>query len=85
MDKTIKLRVKKEIGNDDELKVLKLKGALIAKKYTEIIHISDENDDFYLNSFSSSTALKKEAEDFILEYISKNNLNNTITLVSTKN
>lgn len=85
MDKTIKLRVRKEIGNGDELKVLKLKGALIAKNYTEIIHISDENDDFYLNSFSSSTALKKEAEDFILEYISKNNLNNTITLVSTKN
>lgn len=85
MDKTIKLRVKKEIGNDNELKVLKLKGALIAKKYTEIIHIADENDDFYLNSFSSSPALKKEAEEFILDYISDNNLMDTITLVSTKN
>ncbi|PZX92800.1 hypothetical protein DOS84_13075 [Flavobacterium aquariorum] len=85
MNKTIKLRVKKEIGNSDELKVLKLKGALIAKKYTEIIHIIDENDDFYLNSFSSSPAHKKEAEDFILDYISNNNLTGTITLVSTKN
>jgi hypothetical protein len=85
MDKTTKLRVKKEIGNDDELKVLKLKGALIAKKYTEIIHIADENDDFYLNSFSSSPAHKKEAEDFILDYISNNNLVDTITLVDTKN
>ena len=85
MDKTIKLCVKKEIGNSDELKVLKLKGALIAKKYTEIIHIADENDDFYLNSFSSSPAHKKEAEDFILDYISNNNLADTITLVDTKN
>jgi hypothetical protein len=85
MDKTIKLRVKKEIGNGDELKVLKLKGALIAKKYTEIIHIADENDDFYLNSFSTSPENKKEAEHFVLDYISDNNLMNTITLVGTKN
>jgi hypothetical protein len=85
MDKTIKLRVKKEIGNSDELKVLKLKGALIGKKYTEIIHIADENEDFYLNSFSSSPVHKKEVEDFILDYISNNNLVDTITLVSTKN
>ena len=85
MDKTIKLRVKKEIGNDNELKVLKLKGALIAKKYTEIIHIADENDDFYLNSFSTSSENKKEAERFVLDYISDNNLKDTITLISTKN
>jgi hypothetical protein len=85
MDKTIKLRVKKEIGNSDELKVMKLKGALIAKKYTEIIHIADENDDFYLNSFSTSPENKKEAEHFVLDYISDNNLKDTITLVSTKN
>jgi hypothetical protein len=77
--------VRKEIGNSDELKVLKLKGALIAKKYTEIIHIADENEDFYLNSFSTSPENKKEAEHFVLNYISDNNLMNTITLVNTKN
>ena len=85
MDKTIKLRVRKEIGNGDELKVLKLKGALIAKKYTEIIHITDENDDFYLNSFSTAPENKKEAEHFVLDYISDNDLKDTITLVSAKN
>lgn len=85
MDKTIKLRVRKEIGNGDELKVLKLKGALIAKKYTEIIHIADENEDFYLNSFSTAPENKKEAEHFVLNYISDNNLMDTITLVSAKN
>ncbi|RKS92706.1 hypothetical protein BC952_2621 [Flavobacterium limicola] len=83
MDKTIKLRVKKEIGINNELKVLKLKGALITKGYTEIIHIADENEDFYLNSFSTSSENKKEAKDFVLDYIFVNNLTDTITLLNT--
>ncbi|WP_348810620.1 hypothetical protein [Flavobacterium maritimum] len=82
MDKTIKLRVKKEIGNSNELKVLKLKGALITKGYTEIIHIADENEDFYLNSFSTSSVIKKDVENFVLDYISNNNLAGTITLIT---
>lgn len=81
MDKTIKLRVKKEIDRSNELKVLKLKGFLITTGYTEIIHIADENEDFYLNSFSTSVEQKKEAEDFVLDYISVNNLIDTITLL----
>ena len=82
MDKTIKLRVKKEIDNRNELKVLKLKGSLISNGFTEIIHIADENEDFYLNSFSTSPDNKKEVEDFILHYISNNNLADTIALIS---
>lgn len=85
MDKTIKLRVKKEIDNSSELKVLKLKGTLILKGYTEIIHIADENTEYYLNSFSTSPENKKEVEDFVLDYITNHNLDDTITLVSTKN
>ena len=85
MDKTIKLRVKKEIDNSSELKVLKLKGTLISKGYTEIIHIADENTEYYLNSFSTPPENKKEVEDFVLDYITNHNLDDTITLVSTKN
>lgn len=85
MNKTIKLRVKKEIDRSNELKVLKLKGSLITKGYTEIIHIADENEDFYLNSFSTSVDHKKEVEDFVLDYISINNLSDTITLLSSVN
>lgn len=81
MDKTIKLRVKKEIDNSNELKVLKLKGTLITKGYTEIIHIADESEDFYLNSFSTSPDQKKEAEEFVLNYISNHDLKDTITLL----
>lgn len=85
MDKTIKLRVKKEIDQSSEFKVLKLKGSLITRGFTEIIHIEDENEDFYINSFSTSHKHKKEADDFILDYISLNNLTETITLISTIN
>ncbi|MFH7010405.1 hypothetical protein ACHRV5_00950 [Flavobacterium sp. FlaQc-52] len=83
MNKTIKLRVKKEIERESELKVLKLKGTLISKGYTEIIHIEDENEDFYVNTFSTSTDLKKEAENYILDYISSHNVNDIIRLLST--
>lgn len=83
MNKTIKLRVRKEINREDELKILKLKGTLITKGYTEIIHIEDENEDFYVNTFSTSTDLKKEAENYILDYLSSHTINNIITLLST--
>ena len=83
MDKNIKLRVKKEIDRGNELKVLKLKGTLITKGYTEIIHIEDENEDFYLNTFATSPEQKKDAENYVLEFISTNDLNDTISLIST--
>ncbi len=83
MDKIIKLRVKKEIDRGNELKVLKLKGTLITKGYTEIIHIEDENEDFYLNTFSTSPEQKKDAENYVLEFISTNDLRDTISLINT--
>lgn len=83
MDKIIKLRVKKEIDRINELKILKLKGTLITKGFTEIIHIKDENKDFYLNTFSTAPEQKKDAEIYVLEYISINNLNDAIALIST--
>ncbi|WP_016989517.1 hypothetical protein [Flavobacterium sp. ACAM 123] len=81
MDKTIKLRVKKEIDNKSELKVLKLKGNLISKGYTEIIHIEDENTASYLNSFSTSPDNKIEVEIFILDHITEHDLADTISLI----
>jgi hypothetical protein len=85
MDKTIKLRVKKEIDNSNALKVLKLKGTLISKGYTEIIHIADENAEYYLNSFSTSPENKKVVEYFVLDYITNHNLADTITLLQENN
>lgn len=85
MNKTIKLRVKKEIDHSREMKVMKLKGSLITKGYTEIIHIADEDTEYYLNSFSTSPNNKKNAEHFVLDFIVNNNLSDTITLLDTNN
>lgn len=82
MDKTIQLRVRKQIDNNSEVKVLKLKGTLISKDFTQIIHIADQDEDFYLNSFSTSPDCKKQAEDFVLNYISNHDLEDTISLLS---
>ncbi|KVV14378.1 hypothetical protein [Flavobacterium sp. TAB 87] len=82
MDKTIQLRVKKDIDNQKELKVRKFKGTLITKDFTEIVHISDENEEFYLNFFSVLPEHKKQIENYVLDYISTNNLNETISIIS---
>lgn len=81
MDKIIKLRVKRDVDTHKELKILKLKGNLITKGFTEIIHIADENEDFYLNSFSIALDNKKKAEDFVADFIFSNNLSDTVTLI----
>lgn len=81
MDKAIKIKVKKGLDSGQELKIIKLKGTLISKGYTEIIHIADENDNFYINSFSTSIEIKNEAQDFILDFITKENLGDTIALL----
>ena len=81
MNKTIKLRIKREIDRDIELKILKLKGSLITKGFTEIIHIADENTEYYLNSFSTSPENIKEVEHFVLDYITDHDLADTISLL----
>ena len=85
MNRTIKLRIKREIDRDIELKILKLKGSLITKGFTEIIHIADENTEYYLNSFSTSPENKKEVEHFVLDYITNHDLFDTITLLQESN
>lgn len=83
MEKTIKLRVRREKDSSSELKILKLKGALITSGYTEIIHIADENEEFYMNSFSTAAEQRKEAEKFVLDFISSNDLSETVALVNS--
>lgn len=82
MNKIIKFRVKKEIDRNSELKILKLKGNLITKGFTEIIHIADIDADYYLNFFTISSNNKKVAENFVLDYIEFNDLDNIIVLIS---
>jgi hypothetical protein len=82
MERAIKLQVRKELDGKQQVNVIKLKGSLITKGYTEIIHIIDKDDEFYINSFATKTEASKEVKEFILDFINKENLSNTISVLA---
>ena len=80
MEKAIKLKVRKELDGKQQLNIIKLKGSLISKGYTEIIHILDQDDEFHINSFEIPMESTNEVQEFITAFINKENLTDTITL-----
>ncbi|OXA95923.1 hypothetical protein B0A75_17795 [Flavobacterium oncorhynchi] len=80
MEKAIKLKVRKELNSQQQLNIIKLKGSLITKGYTEIIHILDQDDEFHINSFETPVETKMEVQEFINAFIIKENLADTISL-----
>jgi len=80
MEKAVKLQVRKDLNNHQQQNVIKLKGSLISRGYTEIIHIADQDDEFHINFFETSIDTKNEVREFINAFITKENLENTIKL-----
>ncbi len=80
MEKAIKLKVRKEVDGHQQFNIIKLKGSLISKGYTEIIHILDQDDEFHINSFETAKGTTDEVQEFIKDFITKENLIDTITL-----
>ncbi|WP_264530201.1 hypothetical protein [Flavobacterium sp. N502540] len=79
MEKAIKLKVRKELDGRQQLNIIKLKGSLISKGYTEIIHILDQDDEFHINSFETRSESTNEVQEFITAFIDKENLADTIS------
>ncbi|WP_456311736.1 hypothetical protein [Pseudomonas shirazensis] len=80
MEKAIKLKVRKEVNGHQQFNIIKLKGSLISKGYTEIIHILDQDDEFHINSFETAVGTTDEVQEFIKDFITKENLADTVTL-----
>lgn len=80
MEKAIKLKVRKDLDSQQQLNIIRLKGSLISKGYTEIIHILDQDDEFHINSFETPDETKSEVQEFIKAFITKENLTDTISL-----
>ncbi|SHH93353.1 hypothetical protein SAMN05444671_4359 [Flavobacterium sp. CF108] len=80
MDKAIKLKVRKELDARQQLNIIKLKGSLISKGYTEIIHILDQDEDFHINSFETPSETNNEVQEFIKAFITKEDLTDTVAL-----
>ncbi len=69
MDTIIRLKIKKDIDSATQNKILKLKGILIANSFTEIIHITDDGEEFHINSFITVVNKRTEVIEFIANYL----------------
>lgn len=79
MEKTIHLKIRKELDGHQQQHIIKLKGSLIAKGYTEIIHILDQDEEFHINYFETPVETKSEVLEFINAFIAKENLSDSIS------
>ncbi|MNY65678.1 hypothetical protein D3C86_2029880 [compost metagenome] len=80
MEKAIRLQVRKDLNPRQQLTVIKLKGSLISRGYTEIIHILDQDEDFHINTFETADEKRNEVQDYITAFINRENLLDAITI-----
>lgn len=80
MENAIQLKVKKDLDARQQHTILKLKGSLISKGYTEIIHILDQDDEFHINTFETASEKRNEVQQYIAAFINSENLSDSITL-----
>ncbi|BDU26264.1 hypothetical protein [Flavobacterium sp. GSB-24] len=80
MHKQVRFRVKKDLEPRQQLRVIKLKGSLISKGYTEIIHIMDQDQQYHLNTFETQSDKQNEVRQYIAAFISSENLSEAITI-----
>ncbi|KAF2339556.1 MULTISPECIES: hypothetical protein [Flavobacterium] len=80
MEKAIQLKVRKDLDAHQQHTILKLKGSLISKGYTEIIHILDQDEEFHINSFETDKEKRNEVQQYIAAFIDQENLMDTISM-----
>jgi len=80
MEKEIQLKVRKDLDAREQHTILRLKGSLISKGYTEIIHIKDQDDDFHINTFETSNGKRTEVQQYISAFIDKESLQDAVSL-----
>lgn len=80
MEKGMKLKVRKQLDGRQQSNIIKLKGSLISKGYTQIIHILDKDDEFYINSFDIEMGTAAEVQEFITAFIAREQLEDSISI-----
>ncbi|UPZ18012.1 hypothetical protein [Flavobacterium humidisoli] len=80
MQKAIQLKVRKDLDPRQHLTVIKLKGSLISKRFTEIIHISDHDEEFHINTFETDPESRNDVQQYIAAFINSENLSDTVTI-----
>ena len=82
MEKGMKLKVRKELDGKQQSNIIKLKGSLISKGYTQIIHILDQDEEFHINSFDIESGTDSEVREFITAFIAREQLEDSISIFS---
>lgn len=82
MEITIQIKVRKDLNPREQKGVIKLKGSLISRGYTQIIHIGDQDDEFHINTFETCSSQRAEVEQYIVSFADNADLVNTIFLKS---
>lgn len=80
MEKGMKLKVRKQLDGKQQSNIIKLKGSLISKGYTEIIHILDQDEEFHINSFDIESGTDSEVREFITAFIAREQLEDSISI-----
>jgi len=80
MEKAIQLKVRKDLDAREQHTVLKLKGSLISKGYTEIIHILDQDEQFHINTFETAADKRNEVQLYIAAFIDRENLQQAVSI-----
>jgi len=76
----MKLKVRKQLDGKQQSNIIKLKGSLISRGYTEIIHILDQDEEFHINSFDIESAAAEEVQEFITAFIAREQLEESISI-----
>ncbi|MBP1223076.1 hypothetical protein [Flavobacterium sp. 1355] len=80
MEKGMKLKVRKQLDGRQQSNIIKLKGSLISKGYTQIIHILDQDEEFHINSFDIESAAAGEVQEFIAAFIAREQLEDSVSV-----
>ncbi|GAA4121378.1 hypothetical protein LL966_05260 [Flavobacterium chungbukense] len=79
VDKTTPL-VAIPVRGRQQSNIIKLKGSIISKGYTEIIHILDQDEEFHINSFEIENGTDIEVREFITAFIAREQLEDSISI-----
>ena len=80
MEKGMKLKVRKQLDGKQQFNIIKLKGSLISRGYTQIIHILDQDEEFHINSFEIEAAVASEVQEFITAFVAREQLEDSVSI-----
>jgi hypothetical protein len=80
MQKEVRFTVRKDLAPQQQQRVIKLKGSLISKGYTEIIHIRDQDQEYHVNTFETAPDKRNEVRQYIEAFINTEDLCQAISI-----